>query len=344
MKRNIFIIVIILLAVFVLAAGCANKGDSMGPGFTNGKNNIQSDSGAAPSGAPASPGGIPAGGGSGGSAAGNTGAAPPAMNSPSYTSGISSSAKAEAQSDYSTDLSQKIIYNARAEIETLEFDNSLSDVYSLLDMYGAFIESSSITGRNYSSMYYKMPIRQTATITLRVPAHYFNDLTTRLSSLGNVISLNTNSDNITAQFFDSESRLNTYKIEEERLFTMLSKAETVEEMLLIEERISNVRYHIESLSSTLRNWQNEVDFSTVTITLYEVEELTELEPEPEPEPRTYWQQTGDGLVDVLNGIAVFFKELFKYIIILLPVLVIIAIIIAALIILRIRKKRRNSGD
>jgi hypothetical protein len=261
---------------------------------------------------------------------------------PSSSGDLSSASKSETPAGFSPDLSQKIIYSAWAEIETLEFEKSLSDVYSLLDFYGAFIERSTITGKNYTASFYKTSARQSAMVTLRVPSYLFKDFTTHLTSLGNVVSLNTNADNITAKFFDSESRLNTYKIEEERLFSMLSKAETVEDMIKLEERISNVRYQIESLSSTLRNWQNEVDYSTVTINLYEVEELTELEPDPEPEPLTYWEETGEGLTSVLSGIAVFFRELFKYIIILLPVLVVLAVVAAIVIIIfKLNKKRRK---
>ena len=70
-------------------------------------------------------------------------------------------------------------------------------------------------------------------------------------------------------------RLETYAIEEERLLSMLEKATTVEEMIQLESRLSDIRYQIESLESRLRNWQNQVDYSTITIYLREVEELSD---------------------------------------------------------------------
>ena len=120
---------------------------------------------------------------------------------------------------------------------------------------------------------------------------------------------------------------------------MLEKAETVADMISIEERLSDVRYKIESLTSQLRNWQREVDYSTVNIKLREVEKLTEAPPDL---PRTYWQQMGDGLSNTLKGIGRFFAWLFKAVVTRLPVLIILAVVaVAVIVIYRKRRKARN---
>ena len=240
-----------------------------------------------------------------------------------------------------TDLASKIIYSAYLSIETTAFDDSINDLYAMLGENGAFLESSSTGGVSYSDTYYGRQSYRTAEFTIRVPKENFSAMITGMSQLGNILRNNVYSENITEQYTDTESRLSTYRIEEERLLAMLEKAETVEDMLTIESRLSEVRYHIESLTSSLRNWDNLVNYSTVTVYLSEVKELTEqLGPQ-----RTYWQEIGDGLRVTVKNVARFFKNLFRDIVVALPVLLIIAVLVVIIVlIIRSATKKRRRGE
>jgi flagellar basal body-associated protein FliL len=235
---------------------------------------------------------------------------------------------------------QKMIYTATAEIETTKFDGTISGVYALMNTYGAFLENSYISGKNYADTYYGNPTYRTANFTIRVPADKFSAMTSSLSSLGNVLSSNTQSQNITTQYIDTESRLKACRAEETSLLAMLEKAETVEVILAVQSRLTDVRYEIESLTSTLKNWQNQVDYSTVVLNIKEVAELTEQQP---PVQRTYWEKMRDGLQSTLNGIGVFFKGLFMGLVVALPVLVILAVIaVAVIVIIRANNKKKKA--
>lgn len=239
----------------------------------------------------------------------------------------------------SASLSEKIIYTANANIETVDFDHTIELVYEMLDTYNAFLESSNVGGTNYSSAYYGHQTYRTAEFTIRVPKDNYTAMTTGLSTLGNVTSSRSDAQNITAQYTDTQSRLITYETEEDRLLVMLERADTVEDMIAIEERLSEVRYQIESLTATLKNWQNQVDYSTVSLYIQEVAELTDLI----PVQRSYLQEIGDGLNSTLKGIANFFKWLLKAIIVALPVLIILVVIgLITLIIIRARLRKRKA--
>jgi len=165
-------------------------------------------------------------------------------------------------------------------------------------------------------------------------------VTASLDSIGNVTSLRSDADNITSQFYDTQSRLNSYKTQEERLLDMLSKADNVSDMIEIETRLADIRYQVESLTTTLRNWQNAVDYSTLTLYINEVAELTEITP---VQPRSYWQQISDGLKANTKSVGAFFKNLFKWIVINLLVLIILAVLaIIAFIFIRKYIKRANT--
>ena len=258
-------------------------------------------------------------------------------------SDISSGAEAVDPIAETGALAEKIIYTANADIETVDFDDTIGKVDDMLGLYGAFIENSYVGGRNYAQSYYGYQTYRTASYTLRVPKDRFEAMKGNLDTLGNVTSLQTNADNITAQFLDTESRLNSYKIQEERLLAMLEQADTVADMITIETRLADVRYDIESLTSSLKNWQNQVDYSTLTLSIREVEKYTETT----PIQQTYWEQIGDGLQTTTRGVGEFFTNVFKWIVITLPVfavLVVVAAIVLIIVRVSINKKRKSNKN
>ena len=229
----------------------------------------------------------------------------------------------------------KIIYTAHAEVETQNFDTTIKDVYAMIDHYGGFLENSSVTGNNY---YSGSRYGRTASFTIRIPRDSFEDMTGSLAALGNVPYFSTNAENITAQYTDTSSRLKSYRIQEERLLTMLEKADTIEDMLNIESRLADLRYSIENLTSTLLGWDSLISYSTVNLRVEEVAIYTE----DEPVVRSYWEQVGDTFRGTLDNIATFFKYLLMFVVGASPVLVILAVIIIAVLLLvrRARKKRK----
>ena len=245
---------------------------------------------------------------------------------------------ANAAGSESIDYSEKLIYSASAHIETTKFDDSVQQVYDMIEFYHAYLESSYITGQNYSSKARGYQPYRSASFTIRVPQQGYKNLTQNLEIFGNVVSVYESVDNITQQFYDSKSRLDTYKIEEERVLAMLEKADNVPDMIELESRLSDIRYNIESIESRLRVWQNQVDYSTVTLDIEEVAEYTEI---VQPQ-RTYWQQIGDGFKSSLKGVGRFFKDLFKDFVTALPVLVLLAaaVLIIVLIVRKVLRTRR----
>ena len=237
----------------------------------------------------------------------------------------------------SNDYSSKIIYSAVADVETIVFDEAIEMVYELLSTNNGFIESSFISGKDYTQSYYGYQTYRRAEFELRIPRDRFFQITNNLSELGNVTSLRTSADNITMQFFDSESRLSSLRVQEERLLTMLERADTVTEMLDIETSLMQVRYSIESLTSTLQNWQSQVDYSTLTIYLREVQTLTETKP---PEVLGYWEEIRAGLAVTISGMGRFFSELFKWAAIYSPIIGIV-LIVFIVVIVATRSARRK---
>ena len=238
-----------------------------------------------------------------------------------------------------SNFAARIIHTVSAEIETLEFEDTVELVYTILEENRGFIEDSNIVGRTIRD---GERLRR-ARFVLRIPQTNLNSAVGSLDDLGNITNLRRNAENVSAQFTDTESRLNSLRTQEERLLSMLSNATTLSDMLDLESRISNIRFEIERLTSTLTNLENQVGYSTVRLEITEVRELTEVDPEPEPEPeeeeeRTYWQQVWDGFSATVNTLAAFFMGLFRVIVAISPVAIIIAVIAIPIIIFLKKKK------
>ena len=232
-------------------------------------------------------------------------------------------------------LGELLIYTSEVSVESMEFNETMTGFHGMVKEYGAFFETSFVSGMNNPNA--RPEQMRYANYTVRVPKEHFQAMLDRFYSIGNVLYVSTTATNITAQFYDTESRLTTYKTEESRLFVMLEKAATVEEMILVESRLSEVRYQIESLTASLRNWQNQVDYCTISVSIREVAELSV----DAPYPRTYAQELAYGVRTTINYMGEFFKTLFRIIVVLSPVLLVLAV--AFIIVLVIRKRRGKRG-
>ncbi len=240
------------------------------------------------------------------------------------------------------DTFDKIIYSGSANVETIHFDETVERVYALISEYGGFLESSYVSGKDYSSTYYNRPSYRSASFTVRVPREKFQSFTGALEGLGNLTSSSVQAQNITSSYFDTQSRLNTYRTEEERLLDMLSKAETVEDMLNIEDRLASVRYNIESLTTTLTNWDSKVNYSTVDLYISEVKELTQ----ETPITRTFGEELSQRFRDSWEGVVRAAKNCVLFLLGGIPVLLPLAVVIVAVILIiraKIRKKRETKA-
>ena len=264
------------------------------------------------------------------------------VNEVSYTGATGGAGVVPVSADISetSGLAEKIIHSIDANIETVDFDETIRNVHMLIAMHGAFIENSNVSGVNNEAQHFGWNVSRNAFFTLRVPVEHLNAVTDNLSVLGNVVHQNTNATNITMQFHDTQSRLNSLRIQEERLLDMLSRAADVPDLIAIEERLGEVRMQIESFQTTINLWQNQVSYSTLSLNIWEVEILT-----PTEQP-SYWTQVGDGFARTLRNIARFFMNLFMWLVVNIPVLIILAVMLFVGIILirRFLKKRKRKTE
>ena len=228
-----------------------------------------------------------------------------------------------ADSEPAAETPDKIIYSADVTVETTAFDETIGKVSGLVEAFGGWIESSSVSGSNYYQKSRGTASTRDASYTLRIPSKRFQELMDSLSGLGNIPYSHIYTENVTAQYYDVQAHLKAYQTQETRLLEMMELAETVEDVIILEDRLTELRYKIESLQSSLNNWDRRVSYSTISLTVKEVREYT---PEEKVNP-TYGEELKQALKDGLTNAGQLPKDLLVFLVEVLPVLIILVPII-----------------
>ncbi len=166
----------------------------------------------------------------------------------------------------------KMIYRASLELETTEYDKAQSDIATLTQQLGGYFEEHS--SNSYSSNY------RSAAYTVRVPQEKFEIFLHQIGELCRVRYQSQSAEDVSESYYDMESRLETAKIKLDRLQELLAKAESMEDIITLENAISDVEYQIESLSGQLRHYDALIDYATIYVQLNEVYKVSEIETAP----------------------------------------------------------------
>lgn len=216
-------------------------------------------------------------------------------------------------------VDRKLIKNVTLGVETEDFDGLISELYKRVNEAGGYMEDSSISGNSY---YYRDDSRY-ANLTIRIPGSALDEFVNQVAEISNVTRKNESIQDITLQYVDVESHKLALATEQERLLALLEKAETVEDIIAIEGRLSEVRYQLQSYESQLRTMDNQVDYSTVYIDISEVKKLT-----PQKELNV-WERIQTGFSENLVSLGEGMRDLFVVIIVSIPYLAVWGLIITA---------------
>ena len=241
--------------------------------------------------------------------------------------GVTSENGLEAQ----VENGRKLIRTVSLSLETKEFDSALTNLSTKTTELGGYIETSSVNGNSYSHHSTRY-----ASYVIRIPADKLNEFVEVVSELGNVTQKNESVEDVTLRYIDVESHKKALETEQERLLELLSKAENMEEILTIESKLSDIRYEIENYESQLKTMDNQIDYSTVSVYVDEVERVTDTGEKGFFEEIK--ERFGNSLYVVARGI----RGLVIGILGSLPILIVCGVVIAVVVIV-VRKilKKRN---
>lgn len=222
---------------------------------------------------------------------------------------------------------RKLIRTVGISAETKEFDLLVDNITKKINELGGYVENMD---SYYGSKYNSVKSTKSATITARIPAKNLDTFLDMMGESSNITNKTENVEDVTLNYVDMDSHKKMLEEERDRLLAFLDEATSIEEIITIEDRLSTVKYQIESMEAQLRTYDNRVDYSTVSINITEVVDYTELV-EPEPE-KGAWERMTEGFVESLTNVLNGLKEFGIWIVINIPYLIIWAIIIVLIVV------------
>lgn len=255
------------------------------------------------------------------------------MESPSY--GMSNSADKNPDTDSYAESERKIIKYRTVELETTEFDEFISEFERSVSSFGGYVQNSSQYGSAYATY-----STRTANYVVRIPAERFDAFVTEVGNMGNVTYSTEYIDDVTAAYVDTEARIAALKAQQEAYLKLMEKAETIEDILKIQNYLTDVTYELESYTAKLNSYKSKISYSTLTLNVSEVVRITKT-----TEKKTVWQRISSNLSDNLYDIGEDFKDFFVDAVSALPYIGVALVFIAVigLILLIIVKKIKKAS-
>lgn len=185
-------------------------------------------------------------------------------------------------------------------------------------------------GRIASSDSYRYSGEQNAySIVARIPADQYDSFLNYLKGTGEVTGFSENATDIYKQYQDNALRIEMYETKLERLYALMEQAKDVNDLIALEDSVSQTIYNIESLRSVQGDYEDEVAYSTINITLQPKVVQT-------IEERSFGDVLREAVTDSINSLLNVLEFLLRGFIFLFPYL-----IVAGLGFFLFRKFRKN---
>jgi vacuolar-type H+-ATPase subunit I/STV1 len=142
----------------------------------------------------------------------------------------------------------------------------MQEVERIANTAGGFVSGSSLSVINPGSD--EEERRQTGIVTIRVPSEAYASVMNQLRAIAEeIVAESSDTSEVTEEYTDLESRLRTLEATEARYLELLTRAETIEEILMLEDRLRSVRLEIDQVVGRINLLDNLSDLATITVRL-----------------------------------------------------------------------------
>lgn len=218
----------------------------------------------------------------------------------------------------------KIVRTVDLALATTQFDADTRQLQSLTESLGGYVASVSVSGeasaRRDRSAYY----------SLRIPSDQLDAFLQGVGSIGRITSRYESATDMSTQYADTTMRLTTQKEKMARLQQLLAQASDVSDLLEIESEIADTQYNIDSLESSLRSIDRDVDYSAVTVSVLE----QSVQDTANTVELTLWERIQSGFAASIGALGQFVQNLLVFLAMAAPVILPLAVLAVAAWLLR----------
>ncbi len=241
-----------------------------------------------------------------------------------------------ADSNTQSDLAnRKIIKTARLTFQTEIYDDFITNLRNIIASHGGYIESSEMYGGDI----YAAHNDRSSYIKVRVPQSSYDVFMSTICDMGTLTYRSEGSEDVTMSYVDIESHIRALESEYAALLEILDKATSLDDVIQLQSRISEVNYRLDSYKSQIRKYDDLISYCTVNITVQEVYRTVAIESK-----MTFGEKIANGLektfldiTDDASEFTIWFVTSLPYLLI-WAVIIVLVIIVIKLIIKSVKKK------
>ena len=266
--------------------------------------------------------------------------APVESAAPAEDEGSKLSGLGDLGGNITANTQRKLVYSASYTIETEKYTDDYARIIAAAKKYNGYISGENSYGtapEEYGDS------GRTAELTVRIPVESYTAFTSDLSGIGYTVQKSQNTDDITSQYSDVESRIDLLETQYDKLAAHLENATKMSDIIELEEEMCRILNELDELKGTRRHYDDMVAYSTVDIILNEVVKQGEVS----TSKQGFWDRASDGFSSTLVGVGSFFESLGVFLVAASPVLLILGVIFAAIFVpiaLVRRKKRKKAAS
>ncbi|MFA4851799.1 MAG: DUF4349 domain-containing protein [Bacteroidales bacterium] len=158
-------------------------------------------------------------------------------------------------------IPSKIIKTADISMQVKDYKESRKAILAIVQKSGAYIAAENQANRNYNIA---------NDMTIRIKPEGFDDLLDKIIEQSVYVdSKKITAQDVTADYMDTEARLKSKRDVEVRYSEILKKANTIKDILEVEEKLRQIREEIESCEGKLKYLTDQVSYSTINLHFYE---------------------------------------------------------------------------
>ena len=161
---------------------------------------------------------------------------------------------------------QKLIQNIYTDMTVEDPSAALAEIVRYARETGGYLLSS-------NDYYDKENNTGGAYVTVRVPSGESAQFCEYLAELGKIDSTSTDTQDVTSEYYDLETRIAQGKLEIQKLEELLERCSTVDEVLQVRAQLSQQQADVESMEGRMKRLRELTSFDTINIQLSPVRNL-----------------------------------------------------------------------
>jgi len=191
-------------------------------------------------------------------------------------------------------LDRKIVQSSSVDLDVEEVGHSFQEIIRFATTAGGFVASSSFSN---------VEDDQIADLTIRVPGDKYQDVLGQIRGLGEVQTESSDASDVTEEYTDLQARLRTLEAAEQRYLELLARAETINDILTVQDRLDAVRGQIEQVQGRINLLDHLTELATITVHLRPLAAAAEPPADGGPHPLEAAENAWESSLDALRGLA-----------------------------------------